>query len=462
MRDLWNPPDAQHPAKVHLVGICGAGMKALAEYFADRGWQVSGSDGSPDRLSLQTLANRGISVHRGHDASHVPYDSQLLVYSPAVSDSNLERQAALSLNIPCLSYVDVLAELTRQATSIAIAGTHGKSTTTSMLGILLDSAQRSPTVISGGESRNRHANGWAGESSLLVVEACEFRRHFVSLSPQVACILGIEADHFDCFPDLNHTIEAYSDFIRRVPEQGTIIYRSDCEASRQALGVGTRQRISFSLNDPDSDWQAIEVTPDGLSMRFRLRHHQEVSRQIRLQVPGTHNVLNSVAAAACADAVGLSMEEIVTGIESYTGLKRRLERIRTWRGAEIIDDYAHHPTEIRAAISAVRNMFPGRKLICVFQSHQASRTKALLNEFAAALSLADTVYLFPIFAARETINAEHVSLSQKLQQQITSPTGWIASLDHLWGTLQTDADKDAVILTLGAGDLTRVHHDFID
>lgn len=466
MRDLWNPPDISSPAKVHLIGICGAGMKALAEYFVDRGWLVSGSDGAPDRLTLQTLTSRGITIYTGHDARHVSSETHLVVHSPAVSDTNPERQAAASLNIPCLSYVEVLGELSRQATTIAIAGTHGKSTTTTILGTILDSAQRSPTVISGGESLNRKANGWAGKSSLFVVEACEFRRHFLNLFPQLACILGIEADHFDCFPDLNHAIEAYASFMQRIPDRGTLVYRSDCSATRQVLNqappTGSIQQISFSLDDSTSDWQAVDLNSCGHAMEFRLRHRQEISQQITLQVPGRHNVLNAVAAAACASTVGLAQAEIVAGIESYRGLKRRLESIRTWHGAAIIDDYAHHPTEIRAAISAVRGMFPGRKVICVFQSHQVSRTKALLNEFAAALSLADTVYLFPIFAARETMNEEHVSLSQKLQQQITSKTGWIASLDHLWGTLQTDADNDAVILTLGAGNLTRVHHDFTD
>ncbi len=438
-------------------------MKALAEYLLDRGWMISGSDADPEPQLRSVIEKRGARVTVGHVAQSIPAGTELVIFSPAITAQNVERRQAEEQGIPCLSSIQVLARLTANSTAIAVSGTHGKSSTTAILGTILEHAGRSPSVICGAESPDRHRNGQAGAGPLLVVEACEFRRHFLELRPQVACVLGIESDHVDCYPTLDSAIDAYTDFLKRVPPTGTIIYRHDCEATQQAVRqISDSRKISFSVDSESADWQGIRLTPTETGTRFQIRSGKDLSREIHLSAPGRHNVLNAVAAAACAGTQGMSLAEIADGLEAYSGLKRRLEFKRNWHNSLIFDDYAHHPTEIIAALSTLRQQFPQRRLIVVFQSHQNSRTAAFLTEFAEALNLADKVYILPVFAAREIPGNGHLEIAKNLQRKLTVPSGWIPTLDQVWGTLQTDAGDSAVILTMGAGNLTRVHHDSID
>lgn len=448
-------------------------MKALAEYLVDRGWRITGCDGDPDPGVVRSLKRSGIDVLVGHAAGHVDNSPQetpdVLIYSPAVHPENVERQRAFQLRIPQLSYVDVLSQLTLARDTVAIAGTHGKSTTTAMLGQILQTAHRSASVLCGAESISSGRNGWAGNGQHVIVEACEFRRHFLDLHPRVGCILGIEPDHFDCYPTLADAERAYREFAANVfrnqshvaASAGVLVLRSDCNATSRAIAPVAGNRITFSLDDPTADWQAIHRHISSSGIHFQLQHRQQVSREITLTVPGLHNVQNGLAAAACAGALGLSLTEIAEGLNAYRGLKRRFEVCGTWQGAFVVDDYAHHPTEILATLTTARQIYPQRKLICLFQPHQLSRTAALLDEFAAALSLADRVYLLPVYAARENAGEQQAELSQKLIQRMTPPGTFISALDRVWRTVQTDANTDAVILTLGAGNLSRIHYDDI-
>jgi len=308
------------------------------------------------------------------------------------------------------------------------------------------------------------------------VEACEFRRHFWELQPRIACLLGIEPDHFDCYPTLADAELAYHEFARGVLSvsashgnfvegegtSGTVILRGDCPATRRAVqGLSGRIR-TFSLHDPAADWRADPRPEAGGYIPFRLQHGNDVSEEIILRVPGLHNVQNALAAAACAGELGLSLTEIAEGLRQYAGLSRRFEIRKKWRGAVVVDDYAHHPTEIRATLMTARQTYPEKRIVCLFQPHQLSRTSALLTDFSTALSLADRVYLLPVYAAREQAGTEQVRLAQELIQRITVPATLVSTLDQVWGTVQTDADKDAVFLTLGAGSLSRIHHDDIE
>ncbi len=462
MPDVWTPCDPRSPRQAHLVGICGAGMKALAEFLLARGWRVTGSDADPEPGIQRSLNRRGVILFTGHAPSHVPPAAELLVYSPAIPEHNVERRLAVEKGIPSFSYVEILGELSRRAFTVAVAGTHGKSSTCGILGTVLTAANRSPSLLCGAEYLESGENGLAGEGDLLVVEACEFRRHFLHLRPRVACLLELEQDHFDCYPNLDATIAAYSEFARSVPSDGVIVFRGDCDATRLAVRDVSARVVSFSLNSPEAEWRAVAVHHEGTGSSFQLQHHQTISRRMTLRVPGKHNILNALAAAACADAVGLSLDEIADGLEAFSGLKRRLEFKREWRNSLVYDDYAHHPSEIQAAISTMREVHPDRPIVAVFQSHQASRTEALMAEFANSLSLADRVYLLPVFAAREQAGKAHEEIAKNLQQCLSVPSVWVSTLDQLWGTLQTDAETSAVILTLGAGNLTRVHHDPLD
>ncbi|WP_437187662.1 UDP-N-acetylmuramate--L-alanine ligase [Planctomicrobium sp. SH668] len=454
---------ASLPAKrLHLIGITGAGMKALAEYLHHAGCSISGSDSNPDPHVANSLSRRGIQLYSGHDPSQITSEVEGILYSAAIRADNAERIRGTELNIPQMSYVEVLAELSKRFQSVCIAGTHGKSSTSAMLGQILHSAQSQASLICGAESIALGSSGWLGISSTLVVEACEFQRHFLKLHPQIGVILGIEPDHFDCYPTLADACESYEHFARNIPKNGLLISRSDCVETAKFSRFLQCRKVSFSLTDCNADWTLENRRIDGTSSRFQIRFRDQLSPEITLRAPGLHNVQNGLAAAACAHELGLSLTEIATGLNDFLGIRRRFEIRHPWRESIIVDDYAHHPTEIRATIRAAREIFPGKRLITVFQPHQISRTLGLLDEFAAALDLSDQTYLLPVYAARENSAKKEAETSQKVIQRMTSPAMLISALDRVWGTLQTDANKAAVILTLGAGDISRIHHDDID
>jgi len=448
-------------------------MKALAEFLVDIGYHVSGSDGDPDPAAVQSLSRLGVHVRKGHSSSHLQPRPNLLIYSAAVPADNPEREAARQLRIPQYSYIESLASLTHSRDAVAIAGTHGKSTTTAMLGQILKTAGTECSLLCGAESKASRRSGWAGTGEVLVVEACEFRRHFWDLHPRIGCILGVEPDHFDCYPSLADTERAYHEFARRVlkseqsfagvppteSKTGTLILSKDCPAVRRVAEGLSGQIRTFSLHDPEADWRAVPDIRSSGQIHFHIEHQGTISESIFMQVPGLHNVRNALAAAACAGELGMSLPQIVAGLQQFEGLTRRFEVRGEWRGAVVVDDYAHHPTEIRATLEAARLVYPKRKIICLFQPHQLSRTSVLLTEFAAALSQADKAYLLPVYAAREQAGKEQVRLVEELVKRMTIPARLISALDQVWGTVQTDADKDAVFLTLGAGNLSRIHYD---
>lgn len=459
---IWSPP---HPrARVHLAGICGAGMKAMAEFLSDRGWTVSGCDGDPDPETIGKFQQRGVSVQTGHSTTHLSEPPDLLIFSAAIPTDNPEIRQAEQLGIPRLSYVEALAQLSRHAPTLAISGTHGKSTTTAMVGQILRSSGRPSSLICGAESLAASRSGWGDSQDRLVVEACEFRRHFLSLSLETVCILGIEPDHFDCYPNIDDAVDAYRELACQIRpnSSGQLIVRSDCpNVSRLLQQIGITP-VTFSLSDESADWGVVDRVDSADGSQFRIRHLNDISPPVRMRMPGWHHIQNAVAAAACAGAMGVNLTEIANGLSEFQGLKRRFETVRTIHGAPIIDDYAHHPTEIRAAIAAARQAWPGRKLICYFQPHQMSRTAALLPEFAEALNLADQAYVLPVYAARESGGIQQSELSRQIVRQMTTPATFLTALDRVRGTIQTDANTDVVILTLGAGNLTRIHHDDVD
>lgn len=459
---IWSPP--RPDSRAHLVGICGAGMKAMAEFLSDRGWCVSGCDGDPDPHSVRTLNRINVPVHRGHSSAHLTPLPDLLIYSAAIPPGNEEFQHAEQLGIPVLSYVQALAQLSQHAPTLAIAGTHGKSTTTAMVGQILRSSGRPSSLICGAESLVNGRSGWGESQKRLIVEACEFRRHFLSLSPEIVCILGIEPDHFDCYSSIETAIDAYSQLAAHVQSQdrGKLIVRSDCPNVAQALTRSGITPTTFSLSNETADWRAVDRVETAEGTRFRIQHRDDSSPPIRMRMPGWHHVQNALAAAACAGTMGISLTDIAKGLSEFRGLKRRFETVRTLNGAPLIDDYAHHPTEIRAALAAARQAFPGKKLICYFQPHQMSRTAALLPEFVDSLNQADQVYVLPVYAARETGGDQQSELSRQIAQRLTTPTTFLTALDQVRGTIQTDANTDVVILTLGAGNLSRIHHDDVD
>lgn len=453
---------AAHGRAAHLIGLCGSGMKALGELLLDRGWRITGSDARPTHAMAAHWHSRGVRLLAGHRAEHVPADADLVVYSPAIPASNPERVAAEACGIEQVSYPQMLGRLMSERTGVAIAGTHGKSTTTAMLACILQHAGREPSVVCGAETIARHASGWHGGGNVFVAEACEYQRSFLELSAQHAAVLDLELDHFDCYPDLSAAADAFAAFVARLPADGRLVCRAGGPELKRIRDAASARIETFSL-DSSADWTAASIQARPGMTSFVAWHRGQPWCDVRLQVPGRHNVLNALAAAALARGLGLTGLQVGEGLAAFRGIRRRFERLGAWRGIELVDDYAHHPTAVAATITAARIEFPRRRLWCAFQPHQVSRTTRLLHEFAVALSAADEVLIPPVYSARETGSAASVEAARQLAEQCEKCGGrarLLASLDRLVTTLETEPRPGDVILIIGAGDIDRVRDEF--
>jgi len=435
-------------------------MRSLAEHLLDQGTSVTGSDSTPTGHNADTLRARRVTIHSGHAAEHV-VAAESVIYSPAIPDSNPERIAARAREIPQYSYPEMLGRLMAGRTGVAIAGTHGKSTTTAMLGWILHHAGLDPSVICGAETINRGVGGWAGDGDAFIVEACEYRGSFLHLSPRHAALLDLEPDHFDCYADLNAAIATYRSFLQKLPEDGLLVCRADRPAASSAC-ARVRARIETFGIETGADWSARNIRTEPGRTSFRIERYGASWTDCVLTVPGSHNVLNALAAAALAAEVGAAPADIRRALAEFRGVRRRCERLGNRAGVEFIDDYAHHPTAVAATLSALRAEFPGRRVICAFQPHQVSRTRQLLSELAATLSSADAVLVLPVYAAREAPQ-DALDASRELTAAISesgTPAHFIPSLDRLARTLETDPRPGDVVVLIGAGDIDRVRDEF--
>ncbi len=452
---------AREGHRAHLVGICGSGMKALAEMLDGLGWIVTGSDLQPPTDTFELLRKRGFHIHRGHADEYLPRQTDMLIYSPAISPSNPERRCAEQLGIEQLSYNQMLGMLMKSRVGLSIAGTHGKSTTTAMPATILNEGGFSPSAVIGAELAACSVSGWAGGGPLFVVESCEYQRNFLHLCPTHAVLTGIEADHFDYFHDFRATREAFAEFVSRLPAGGQMVIRGDCAATRIAAASSLAQIETFSLRDT-SDWWAADLRVAGTGTRFRVFHRGQFFTEISLRVPGRHNVLNALAAAAICRNVGASADAVREGLQGFRGVKRRFEVLGSWRGVTLIDDYAHHPTAVKATLQTVCEQFAGRRILCAFQPHQESRTRALMDEFAASFDAADEVFLVPIFTARETCADAALRTNAELAERLATrgpAVRLLTSLDHLIDTLDDSARPGDVLVTMGAGDINQIQHE---
>lgn len=459
--DWRNPPGSpRSTGRAHLVGACGSGMKALAEVLLDRGWLVSGSDTTANSTIGLELREKGVTLRVEHSTAGLTEELDLLVYSPAVPQENPERCWAIRHNIPQLSYPEMLGGLMREKCGISIAGTHGKSTTTALTGWILQAAGLSPTVFVGAELRDRQTNGWSGTGSHVVVESCEYRRHFLSLQPHLAAILGIESDHFDCYASLEETAAAFHDFAQLLPENGLLVVPADSPVTLQATAECAARHETFGI-DCVADWQAQNLRPTSRGIRFEALYQGRHFLEAELPIPGRHMVGNALAAVALCHEAGATAAGMKHGLESFPGLKRRFEITGNWGGITLVDDYAHHPSAIEATLRTAREQFGNRRLVCVFQPHQVSRTLGLFDEFSRAFHLADQVWLVPVYGARETFAAELTEVSQELTNLIYRQgveAHFYESLDQSLASLEDAVRPGDVLMTLGAGDIDRLNH----
>lgn len=460
--------NGRRPA-AHLVGIGGTGMKALAELLTGLGWKVTGSDQRESR-TLERMRQSGLRVFTGHDDHCLPESLDVLVYSPAIGEANVERAEATKRGIRQLSLPMMLGELMRDKVGVAITGTHGKSTTSAMVATILRRAGREPSAAFGAELRGSGRSGWAGKGDLLVVEGCEYQRSFLSLDPTHALLLNVEMDHVDCYADLHAVKAAFREFVEKLPSHGLLVVQGG-SAEAMEVAKSTKARVVTFSSEAAGDYWAADLRPTETGTRFRIFRQGDYLAEMTLRIPGPHNVMNALAATALCCELGVDPREVRDGLWDFPGIRRRFEPVGMWRGRLLIDDYAHHPTAIRTVIEAARIQHPGRRIWCAFQPHQLSRTIALADEFCDALALADGALIVPIYAAREVAadeasavkNFHAIEVASKLASSVAA-TGiaarYLPSLDLLADAVDHDTRPGDVLITMGAGDIDRVHHEF--
>jgi len=441
------------PRRVHLIGIGGIGLSAIARVLLARGVQVSGSDlrASPITDGLEKL---GANISVGHRAENVGDVDLVLVTSAALAD-NPEIVEARRRGIRIGKRYDFFPELTAGKTAIAIAGTHGKTTTTGMIATILVDAGLDPDVIVGGIIPELSGNARAGKGKYFVIEADEYDRAFLGLRPTIAVVTSIEMDHPDIFADEDAMAQVFREFIARIPRDGLLVGCGDSERVARELQYAAAPIVRYGF-EPDNNWRATDVrlNADGGS-DFTVWNGEKRSGDFSLRVPGKHNVLNALAALVVVDRVGIDLSRARETLARFRGAARRFEVKGEFRGVTVIDDYAHHPSEIRATLAAARMRYPGRVIWAVFQPHTYSRTRALLNDFASAFGDADHVIVTEVFAARER-EARGVSGKQIVEQMEHPDARFIAMLDASTEFLARHLHAGDVLITLGAGDVYRV------
>ena len=448
--------DFHKPESVHFIGIGGISMSGLAEILADEGFRISGSDSHESELT-DHLEAKGALVAYGQRAENITDDIDVVVYTAAVHPDNPEFAAAKEKGIPMLSRAELLGQMMKNYDhAVAVAGTHGKTTTTSMVTEILLAADADPTISVGGILNSIGGNIRVGGPELFVTEACEYTNSFLSFFPTMEVILNIEADHLDFFKDLNDIRSSFRKFAERLPESGVMVINSDITDWNEITDGLSCRVITFGRAE-GSRYRAENIQFDEMARpSYDLMENGTLVDRVALGVPGEHNVYNSLAAAAVCRELGITMEMIKKGLWKFTGTNRRFEKKGELGGVTVIDDYAHHPQEIRATLSTALN-YPHRKLWVVFQPHTYTRTKAFLDEFAETLSMADEVILADIYAARETDNLG-IS-SRDIADKIESRGGnvhYIPSFDEIETFILENCIHGDLLITMGAGDIVKV------
>lgn len=448
--------DFHKPLSIHFIGIGGISMSGLAEILLEEGFTISGSDSKKSPLT-SLLESKGATIYYGQRASNISDSVQVVVYTAAIHPDNPEFACAQSKGIPMLSRAQLLGQIMRNYdTSIAVAGTHGKTTTTSMLSHILLKGECDPTISVGGILPAIGGNIRVGQSETFLTEACEYTNSFLSFFPTIGIILNIDADHLDFFKDLDDIRNSFRKFAGLLPADGALIINADTpEYETVTNDLGCRA-ITYGLEN-DAEYTAADITYNELGhASFHVLHNGQDLGVCTLSVPGIHNVSNALASVAAGELLGLSADVIFQGLKDFTGTDRRFQYKGKVGEVTIIDDYAHHPTEIEATLHAAKN-YPHKKIWCVFQPHTYTRTKALLPEFAKALTLADHVILADIYAARETdtLGISSADLQAKIGE-LGTPCEYFPTFDEIENFLLENCTQGDLLITMGAGDVVTI------
>lgn len=437
--------------KIYFIGIGGIGMSALARFFNQRGSVISGYDKTETSLTKK-LVNEGMKIHYEDDIKQIPEVLDLVVYTPAIPKDHKEMNHLREKGIPILKRSEVLGLISRSKKCIAIAGTHGKTTTSSMTAHLLKSAGLDISCFLGGIANNFNSNYCYGEDEWTVIEADEFDRSFHTLSPEIAVLISMDPDHLDIYGAKDKMQESFETFLMKVNEGGKVIIQEELIPKMEKSFIETLRSKAIeiiSYGKSEAGFQMKDLTFQNEIQRFNLETPRGEIENIEMQMPGSHNAENMTAAIGVAVELGISITKIKTGVKTFSGIKRRFDIVRARSGKVYIDDYAHHPSELRAAIGSARQLWPGRKLTAIFQPHLFSRTKDFMKEFAEELGKLDKLILLEIYPARELPMSGITS--SVLLEKVQLKNKDLISKEELIPYLERE--EYDIIMTLGAGDI---------
>ncbi len=445
---------------VHFIGIGGAGMSALAYILLKRGYDVSGSDLNAGHMSAH-LAEEGAMVFMGHDACQVN-DADAVVVSTAIHQNNPELVEAQRRNLPVLHRSDVLAAILNQADGVAVAGAHGKTTTSAMIACIAAESTTDPTIIIGGEVESLGGNARNGKGRYVIAEADESDGSFLKLYPHIAVVTNIEDDHLDHYGTEENIYKAFKAFLENITEGGKAILCVDNQKVARLAKETSKTVISYGMEGEDAEYTAKNITYSTNGTSYDLYHHDDFVTEVKLIVPGRHNVLNSLGAFVSAVEMGIDIPTILTALYKFGGAKRRFETKGRVNGVWVVDDYAHHPTEIGVTLSAARQTKPNR-LIAVFQPHRYTRTQLLFDEFCQCFKDCDELVLTDIYAASEDpipgVSSKHLAegIAAATGQKVT----YISKLPKVEEYFESMAQPGDLIMTIGAGDVFKVGEELV-
>jgi len=456
---------------LHIIGIGGIGVSAVAKLLFHEGKEVSGSDLIGGEIAEECRA-LGILVMTGHRAENIPPSCDLVIYSDAVPEENPERRAAAERGISEMSYAEALGELSRRKRTIAVSGTNGKSTTTAMLGLMLEAAGFDPTVIVGSKVKTfPYGNLRVGKGDWLVVEGDEHRAHMLHLHPEMIVLTNVEEDHLDYYRDLAHIKDTFGEYISKLSLEGALVWNADDAACEDlAERSGAARTVSYGL-EASADYMARRITVAAGKQEFDIMQggaHEELLGSVSLQIPGQFNVANALAAASAALALGVPFETVQKALAEFPGIWRRFERLGERHGAVIVSDYAHHPTSVRGTIVAAREFYPERSIVAVFQPHQHNRTKKLFKDFVQAFAGADVVIISDIYEVpgreeiedRDVSSHDLVAAIQKTRRK-SEEVVYGGGLEETKSLARALLAPDTLVLIMGAGDIYTIARELL-
>ncbi|MDP6457017.1 MAG: UDP-N-acetylmuramate--L-alanine ligase [Candidatus Marinimicrobia bacterium] len=446
--------------KVHFVGIGGIGMSGIAELLLNLGFNVSGSDLKPSEIT-KSLRQKGAVIFEGHGYDNIN-DSDMLVYSSAVNMDNPEVQAARDRGIPVIRRAEMLGELLKlKAISIAIGGTHGKTTTTSMMGAVLTAGELDPTIVVGGVVKSLNVNALLGAGDVIVVEADEFDKSFLQLSPTYAVITNIDSDHMDCYDSQEDLLNAFTQFANAVPFYGTVVACTDEPLVKKIVPNISRPVVTYGFTK-DADFRAEQMEYREIQTDFVVKHKNEELGSIQLQVPGAHNVKNALAVIGLSFELDINFDTIRRGLKNFSGVRRRFEIKGIFNDIMVVDDYAHHPTEVSATLKAVKNGWE-RRLVSVFQPHLYTRTRDFYEDFARAFLISDVLIVTDVYPAREEpiegVSGELIVNAAKSMGH--KDVHWVKDKKSVVAALRALVNEGDLVITLGAGDIWRMGDQYV-